>query len=175
MANQPNRFIRLSPEENKRLRELEQNPHIHPKVRLRAQILRLSHEEMRMQGIGQYIGKSYDTVRTTFARWEKEGYAGLADHYEQHGQEAIITRGLQDFIREKLAEARTWTCEQLSEAIFESHGVKVGPEGIRLRLKEMGYSWKKGRFIPAKRPSEEDLKHHKAALDTLKRGLVKDA
>ena len=34
----------------------------------------------------------------------------------------------------------------------------------------MGYSWKKGRFIPAKRRSEEDLKQHKAALDTLKKG-----
>ena len=34
----------------------------------------------------------------------------------------------------------------------------------------MGYSWKKGRFVAAKRPGEDDLKHHKAALDTLKKG-----
>lgn len=171
MANQPNRFITLTPEENEQLRALEQNPHIHPKVRLRTQILRLSDRGVSMQGISRYVGKSYDTVRSTFARWEKEGYAGLADHYEQHGQETIVTRELQDFIREKLAEARTWTCEQLSEAISESYSVKVGSEGIRLRLKEMGYSWKKGRFTPSKRPSEEELKQHKAALDTLKRGL----
>lgn len=168
MANRANRFIRLSEEENEKLRELEQNPHIHQKVRLRAQILRLSHEGMSMQGIGRYVSKSYDTIRT---RWEKEGYRGLADHYEQHGKEAVITQEIQDFIREKLAEARTWTCGQLSETVFESRGVKVGAEGIRLRLKQMGYSWKKGRFVPAKRPSEEELKQHKAALETLKRGL----
>ncbi len=127
-----------------------------------------------MQGIGQYVGKSYDTVRTTFARWEKEGYAGLADHYEQHGQEAIITDEIQGFVREKLTEARTWTCRQLSEVIVEDYGVKVGAEGIRLRLKQMGYSWKKGRFVPSKRPGEEALKYHKAALDSLKKGLQQD-
>lgn len=70
----------------------------------------------------------------------------------------------------KLKEERTWTCAQLSEAILEHYEIQVGVEGIRKRLKEMGYSWKQGRFTPAKRPSEEELKYHKAALDTLKRG-----
>lgn len=170
MANQANRIITLSKEENEKLRGLEQNAHIHRKVRLRAQILRLSHEGMSMQGIGEYVGKSYDTVRSTFSRWESEGYGGLADHVENQGQKALITEAIKTFMEEKLGEERTWTCFQLSEAIAQKHKVKVGAEGIRLRLKEMGYSWKKGRFIPAKRPSEDDLKHHKAALDTLKKG-----
>ena len=88
MVNLPYHFISLSAEENEKLRRLEQNPYVPAKVRLRAQILRLSlsHEGMRMQAIGGYVGKSYDTVRTTFARWEKEGYAGSADNYEHHGQ-----------------------------------------------------------------------------------------
>lgn len=124
-----------------------------------------------MKGIGAYVGKSYDTIRTTFARWEKEGFAGLVDHYEHHGQAAIMTEEIQDFVRAKLAEARTWTCEQLSETIFEVYDIKIGAEGIRLRLKQMGYSWKKGRFVPSKRPGEDELKHHKAALGSLKRGL----
>ncbi len=37
-----------------------------------------------------------------------------------------------------------------------------------------GYSWKKGRFVPEKRPDEELVKQHKAALETLKRGQAKD-
>ena len=58
MANQPNRFVRLSPEENERLRELEQNPHIHAKVRLRAQVLRAFQiKAMSMQGIGPVRGQ----------------------------------------------------------------------------------------------------------------------
>jgi hypothetical protein len=38
----PARFFRLTPEEDGRLREIEQDPHPKPKVRLRAQVLRLS-------------------------------------------------------------------------------------------------------------------------------------
>lgn len=170
MANKPNRFINLSEQENNKLRELEQNPQIHKKVRLRAQILRLSHKHMSMQEISQYTGKSYDTVRDTFSRWETQSYAGLADHVEHQGQKSLITQEIKTYMEEKLAEERTWTCQQLSEAINKNYGIKVGSEGIRLRLKEMGYSWKKGRFVPAKRPSEAELKYHKAALDTLKRG-----
>ena len=171
MANQPNRFIKLSQAENEKLRALEQNPHIHWKVRLRVQMLRLSHEGASMQGISQYVGKSYDTVRTTFARWETEGYAGLSDHFEHQGQNPLITEAIKTFMKAKLEEERTWTCQQLAAVINEDYGVKVGSEGIRLRLREMGYSWKRGRFVPAKRPGEDELKHHKAALDTLKRGL----
>lgn len=51
MANQANRFIKLSEEENERLRAIEQNGHMNAKVRLRAQILRLSNQGMSMEGI----------------------------------------------------------------------------------------------------------------------------
>ena len=170
MANRAHRFIRLSDEENKQLRAIEQNGHMNAKVRLRAQILRLSNQGMAVEGISDHVAKRYETIRRTFERWEQEGYAGLADHYENHGQKPLITEEIKLFLEEKLKEERTWTCAQLSEAIFESYIIKVGSEGIRKRLREMGYSWKKGRFIPAKPPSEEDLKYHKAALDTLKRG-----
>jgi transposase len=175
MANRPNRFIKLSEEENENLRTLEQNPHIHAKVRLRTQILRLSHGGVSMQGIGQYVGKSYDMVKSTFTRWETESYAGLADHFENQGQKPKLTEELKTFMAAKLKEERTWTCDQLSAAILESYGVKVGPEGVRLRLREMGYSWKRGRFVPSKRPGEDDLKPHRAALASLKRGHSEDA
>jgi transposase len=137
-------------------------------VRLRAQILRLSDKEMSMQAIAEHVGKSYNMVRATFRRWREESYAGLADHYEHHGQEARISEEIKAFMQENLAEERTWTCSQLSEAISENYGLSVGREGIRKRLKELGYSWKKGRFVPQKQPSEDELKKHKAALETLK-------
>lgn len=170
MAKRGRRFIELSQAENEKLRALEQNAPINAKVRLRAQILRLSNQRMSLEQISEHVAKNYETLRRTFNRWEKEGYAGLADHYEAHGQKPVITDAITSFMETKLVAQRTWTCEQLSAAIAESYGVKVGAEGIRKRLKAMGYSWKKGRFVPAKRPDEDDLKHHKAALDTLKKG-----
>ena len=125
---------------------------------------------MSLGQLSEQVVRNYETLRRTFERWEREGYAGLADHYEAHGRKPVITEAITSFMETKLKEERTWTCEQLSAAISEGYGVKVGAEGIRKRLKARGYSWKKGRFVPAKRPSENDLKHHKAALDTLKKG-----
>ena len=170
MANRAHRFIQLDNEENSKLRAIEQNVHMKAKVRLRAQVLRLSNQGMAIERISEHVAKNYETIRRTFDCWEKEGYAGLADHYEAHGRKPLISEEVKTFMAAKLVEPRTWTCEQLAEAIFEGYGVKVGAEGIRKRLKEMGYSWKKGRFVPAKRPGEDELKHHKAALDTLKKG-----
>lgn len=174
MANRPNRYIKLSQEEDERLRELEQNAYIHKKVRLRAQILRLSQAGFGMAAIAKHVGKSYNLVRATFSRWQQEGYAGLVDHYEHHGRKAVISDEIRTFMTEKLAEERTWTCGQLAEVIAERYGVKAGREGIRKHLNELGYSWKKGRFVPEKRPSDEQLNVHKAALETLKKGRVKD-
>ena len=171
MPKQAQRFIRLSEEENSKLRAIEQNQHMNAKVRLRAQILRLSNQGMAIESVSGHVARNYETVRRTFDRWEEESYAGLANHYEAQGQKPVITDDIKSFMAAKLKEERTWTCEQLSTAILEGYGVEVGPEGIRKRLKAMGYSWKKGRFVPAKCPSEEELKQHKAALDTLKRGL----
>lgn len=170
MANRAHRFIELSEAENSTLRALEQNEHMNAKVRLRAQILRLSNQGMSLEQISEHVARNYETIRNVFERWAAEGYKGLADHYEHHGQKPVITEEVKLFLEAKLKQERTWTCAQLSETIGERYGVKVGSEGIRLRLREMGYSWKRGRFVPAKRPSEDELKHHKAALDTLKKG-----
>lgn len=170
MTQRAQRFIQLSDEENSKLRAIEQNQHMNAKVRLRAQILRLSNQRMAIESISSHVARNYETIRRTFDRWGEEGYAGLADHYENHGQKPIISDDIKRFMEAKLKEERTWTCEQLSVAISEGYEVRVGPEGIRKRLKEMGYSWKKGRFVPAQRPGEQDLKYHKAALDTLKKG-----
>jgi transposase len=175
MANRPNRYIRLSQEEDERLRELEQNAYIHKKVRLRAQILRLSQAGFSIAEIAKHTAKSYNLVRATFTRWQQESYAGLADHFENHGRKAVITEEIEALMTKKLSEERTWTCAQLAEVVAEHYSVKVGPEGIRKRLNARGYSWKKGRFVPEKRPSEEHLNEHKAALETLKRGQVRDA
>ena len=54
----PSRFIRLTEEEDIQLRQIEQDPHLKPKVRLRAQVLRLSHRGYNMRSIAAYTGRS---------------------------------------------------------------------------------------------------------------------
>jgi hypothetical protein len=50
----PSRHIRLTEEEDAWLREIEQDPYLKPKVRLRAQVLRLSNRGSNMEKIASY-------------------------------------------------------------------------------------------------------------------------
>ena len=91
MTKRGRRFIELSEAENEQLRVLEQNACINAKVRLRAQILRLSNQGMSLEQLSEQVVRNYETLRRTFDRWEREGYAGLADYYEAHGRKPVIT------------------------------------------------------------------------------------
>lgn len=56
MAHRVQRFIELSETENTKLRVIEQNQHMNAKVRLRAQILRLSKQGMSIEQISEQVG-----------------------------------------------------------------------------------------------------------------------
>ena len=59
-------FIRLTPEEDARLRELENNPLIHPKVRLRALEIRSGQRPLGWtappKGAAEFVGRGHSTV-----------------------------------------------------------------------------------------------------------------
>src|SRR5919202_6304200 len=71
----PSRYIRLTEEEDVRLREIEQAPYFKPKVRPRAQVLRLSHRGSNVQTISAYTGRSRASIARDLDRWEQRGFA----------------------------------------------------------------------------------------------------
>ena len=62
------RHIRLTEEEDGQLREIEQDPYLKPKVRLRAQVLRLSNRGSNMKKIASYTGRSAASIARDFDR-----------------------------------------------------------------------------------------------------------
>jgi len=75
----PSRCIRLTEQEDARLREIEQAPYFKPKVRLRAQVLRLSHRGSNLQTVSAYTGRSRASVGRDLDRFEERGFEGLFD------------------------------------------------------------------------------------------------
>src|SRR5215210_289447 len=76
----PSRYIRLTEEEDVRLRQIEQAPHyFKPKVRLRAQVLRLSHRGSNVRTISAYTGRSRASIGRDLDRWEERGFEGFLD------------------------------------------------------------------------------------------------
>ena len=166
----PSRFVRLTEEEDARLRGIEQDPHLKPKVRLRAQVLRLSHRGSDMEAIASYTGRSPQSVGRDLDRWEERGVEGLADGTAP-GNPPRVTEEVRVSMEDKLAEERTWNATQLAEAVAEDFGIEVTPEAIRQHLVAMGYSWKRTRYVPSKPPDPEQEREAREELEALKKGL----
>lgn len=166
----PSRLIRLTEEEDIQLREIEQDTHLRPKVRLRAQVLRLSNRGSNMTAIASYTGRSPQSIGRDLDRWARQGVEGLADGAPP-GNPPRVSGPMRDFMEERLAEARTWNATQLAEALEEGFGLAVTPEAVRQHLLSMGYSWKRTRYAPAKEPDPEEEREAREELGDLKRGL----
>ena len=73
------------------------------------------------------------------------------------------------FLKEKLAEDRSWTATTLAEAVNERFGLKVNRESMRVCLLGMGYSWQHQGYVPVKTPYIEVLDKATKTLDELKK------
>jgi transposase len=169
----PSRYIRLTDEEDLRLREIEQAPYFEPKVRLRAQVLRLSHRGSNVQTISAYTARSRASIARDLDRWEERGFEGLLDGAAP-GNPPRTTQEARTFMEGKLSEERTWNATQLAEALYESFGVEVTPEAVRQHLHSMGYSWKRTRYVPSKPPDPDEEREAAEELEALKKGLKKE-
>jgi transposase len=169
----PSRHIRLTEEEDVRLREIEQAPYFKPKVRLRAQVLRLSHRGSNMRTISAYTGRSRASIARDLERFEERGFEGLLDGTAP-GNSPRITQEVRTFMEGKLSEERTWNAAQLAEVLEESFGVGVTSEAVRQHLRSMGYSWKRTRYVPNKPPDPEQERAAREELEGLKRGRRKE-
>lgn len=165
----PARFARLTPEEDSRLREVEQDPLLKPKVRLRAQVLRLSGRAESVERIASYTGRSQASVLRDLDRWEERRFEGLADGTAP-GNPPRVTEEVRAFLGERLREQRTWNATQLAEAVEERFGIGVTPETIRQHLLAMGYRWKRPRYVPSRPPDPEEEQRAREELEELKRG-----
>lgn len=160
----------MTEEEDNRLREVEQNPHLRTKVRLRAQVLRLSNRGSNIEAIASYTGRGRASIARDLDRWAERGVEGLADG-RAPGNPPRITEEVRQYMRGRLEEERTWNATQLAEAIEERFSLMVTPEAVRQHLLAMGYSWKCTRYVPSKEPDPEAEREAREDLEGLKRGL----
>ena len=162
-------YLTLSNDEDEQLRRFEQSEHFRPKVRLRAQVVRLNAAGWSRRRIAQHTGRTYSTVCQDLKRWHEHGVEGLADAPATNQPEKL-TQEMRDLVVEKLQEDRTWTCRQLVEAVEQRFKVGVSAEAMRKRVRELGYCWKRTRYVPCKETDPEVEREHRASLETLKRG-----
>jgi transposase len=168
----PSRRIKVTQKEDEKLREVEQNPHLRPKVRLRAQVLRLSNRGSNMARIASYTGRSPTSIARDLDRWGERGMEGLADG-SAPGNPPRISQKMRTYMQGRLSEERTWNATQLAEALREEFSVSVTPESVRQHLLAMGYTWKRTCYAPSREPDPGEEKEAREELERLKKGPPK--
>ena len=166
------RRVKLSSEQDERLREIEQSAEFRPKVKLRATVLRLSNQGWDIKRIVGYTGRSRWSILRDFDRWEAQSIGGLTD-VAAPGNPLQVTEKVRLFLQEKLGEERAWNAAQLADEVAAKLWIRVHPETIRTHLRAMSYRWKRTRYVPAQTPDPELERAARAALETLKRGPSK--
>lgn len=163
------RFVSLTETQDAELATLEQAPGINPKVRLRASIIRLNAKHHPVAWLCKHFNRSRKTILDDLNRFEQHGLAGLPDG-RAPGQPAKITPEIAAFLETKLSQDQTWNCTMLATAIRAEFKLEIDPDTIRVKLLELGYSWKRGRYAPGKTPDAGVVAQHKVELDQLKKG-----
>lgn len=165
----PARFLHLTAEQDEALRELELSPVVNAKIRLRASIIRLNNAGWSAPKLATHFGRNLQSVHNDLSRFEQFGFEGLADG-KATGAKPKVTAEIEAFLHTKLGENRVWNSTLLGEAVEEKFGVSLRREAIRVKLLELGYSWKRTRYAPGNQADPAVVAEHQASLETLKKG-----
>lgn len=163
-------YIELSESEDEQLRGIEQSQHLKAKVRLRAQVIRLSNQQWTLRAIASYVGRSYCSVRRDLDRWRTRGMEGLADG-EQSGKPRKLSDAALKYLQGLLGQDRDWNAQQLCDQLQQHMAIEVDDESMRRYLHELGYGWKRTRYVPAGQPKSEQLLAFQNRIEVLKKRL----
>jgi transposase len=165
------RAITLDGAQDGILQRLVTGKGIAEKVKLRAEMVRLVAQGWPVAEVAIHFGRCVQTVHDALSRYETDGICGLPDK-ESPQKRGKFTPEIVDCIQELIEQDRTWNCRQISEVIESKFGITISDDRIGAKLKELGYSWKRCRYVPMCKPSQVVEDRFKESLETLKRGLA---
>jgi transposase len=113
-----------------------------PKVRDRIEMVTLSDAGWSPPRIAEHLGCHPQTVRDTLRAFSARGSAALYPFRSGPAPDAERRDRVAGALRELLAEERTWTGRQLSEALA-ARGIALGPRQVRRHLKRLGAGYRR--------------------------------
>ena len=128
--------------------------------------IRLNSKGHNIDWLVEHFKRSRSTVEDDLNRFEQHGIERLADG-QAPGQPAKITTEIAVFLERNPLEDRTWNCSQLAQEIQTEFSAEIKRDTIRVKLLELGYSWKRGRYSPGKTLDPTVVAKHKEELKEL--------
>lgn len=165
----PSRQIVISAADAAQLQQLELSAGVHPKVRLRASLLRLHREGWSAPRLAVHFARAEQSIHNDLTRFEQHGMRGIIDA-PRPGRPIKMLPAHEAVLVGKLGEDRLWTAAQLAEVVNDECALQITAQTVRQHLLALGYSWKRARYAPGKPLDPQVEAQHRAALDTLKKG-----
>ncbi|MCG8499997.1 MAG: winged helix-turn-helix domain-containing protein [Firmicutes bacterium] len=117
----------------------------------------MRYNDVPMQVIANTLGKCRATVISYINAWNKLGVASIVDQRGGSVPDALtddIVEDIRDVITTKKPsdfdyECNKWSCALLTRYIEENYGKKYSDEWVRLLLKKLGFTYKRGVFKPS--------------------------
>jgi transposase len=131
--------------------------------------IRLNAIGWNAQQLAEHFNRNKQSIHNDLDRYELHGIKGLTDGTTT-GKPGKFNTTIEAFLKAQLEQDRVWNSSLLRESIAIKFSVDLSIEAIRLKLRELGYSWKRTRYAPGKTPDPAVVAEHKAELEVLKKG-----
>lgn len=130
--------VHLSESEDRELLEFQKIEGIPPRVRERAEMIRLNYHGWSVEAIAKYKNKSPHTVRNSIHRWSSQSWEGL---WEKIGRGRKRKWKEEDIKHLEIClekDERTYNAAQLSHKLSQERGVTLSSDRLRKVLKKRG-------------------------------------
>ena len=160
------------------LTEIQQaiRSHPQPRVRVRAIIIRLSHERRTAPEIAKMLGCSRQTALNRIYRYEQEGILGLEDK-PRSGARVKADANYITQLKEAIASEppdlgyrfSVWSVERLHKHLHKQTGVELVPKYLNELMKKHDIVYRKPKHDLSNKQQPQEVEEKKQLLEFLKK------
>ena len=148
--------------------------HVNPRVRVRAIMIRLSHEKHSAPKISEMLGCSRQTVLSQIYRYEQDGILGLEDK----SRSGAPTKADVNYI-EQLRKAvsidppdlgyrfSVWSVERLQKHLIKQTGIELAPNYLNELMKRHGIVYRRPKHDLSDKQEPQEVDEKKELLEFL--------
>lgn len=167
------RPLEVDEADRRRLRAMGRAPDAPWWVRDRVEMVLLASEGWSALRIARHLGCHPDTVRRTLRRYRQVGTDALERALPGPAPDFVHQRRVAHALEVLLAQPRTWTAAQLSEAL-RPHRIRLSARQVRRYLTAMGAHWARTKMSLAHLQDPDAVARARAQLFRLKKKPVQD-
>jgi len=150
--------------------------HVNPRVRVRAIMIRLSHEKHSAPKIAEMLGCSRQTVLSQIYRYEQEGIIGLEDKSRSGAPAKADVNYIEQLKKTVSTDPHdlgycfsVWSVDRLQKHLIRQTGIELAPNYMNELMKRHDIVHRRPKHDLSDRQQPEEVDEKKQLLDFLKK------